>query len=578
MKTIRTFLTHTAAAAMFAAASILPACGGAPAEESAANDGKDAPIGQTAQALTIANTLVTAWGVNAEGQVWQWGANGTWTQMPAASSPMVQVSVGTNVWGVDTAGHVHRWNSSLNGWEDWGDYSATSISAAQDGTVWMTDSGGRAYAVNMQSGFFTLISTGCAGDRGTNCMSQVSVGSSGNIWAVDFKDNARYWMGSYWSDITSGIHNISAAADGTVMGASASGVIYQYDWAKGSWGQFPGGLTEVSVMSANTIWGVNASGQVWQFANGSYQQIPGGLTWVSATRADAYLAAKFAPQEIFDSSATTFPMDAQPFYQNVIQQDQQLSWNTNQNNDPSTLSSGKIPTYYQIIVCGSQIRIKYWFFYGYQPSCGLGQGAHDGDWEDIIVTLSQDMQSVAAVTYSWHGDEYTRLPANGAVNFVSGSMHPIVYPGLYTHSSGYNPYSGSTGVLACDPWDESHDGGGASLNTWTNLQNLGDFGEVWMVADLTNVFTAWGPGGLASSGGVQTHPTQFPPTCSMVAGAAACELGISGCTGAFAYSQCMYGDTEEQAIYMCVGGSTGLYGLDYTLPTTDVGLVTPDPG
>src|SRR6185437_3073341 len=111
MKTIRTFLTHAAVAAMFAAASILPACGGAPAEESAANDGKDAPIGHGAQAIVLSNTLFTAWGVNSQGQAWQWGANGVWTQMPSpAGTSMAKVSVGPNVWGVDIAGHVHKWD------------------------------------------------------------------------------------------------------------------------------------------------------------------------------------------------------------------------------------------------------------------------------------------------------------------------------------------------------------------------------------------------------------------------------------------------------------------------------------
>jgi hypothetical protein len=66
-----------------------------------------------------------------------------------------------------------------------------------------------------------------------------------------------------------------------------------------------------------------------------------------------------------------------------------------------------------------QVRIKYHFFYSWQPPCMISpllqppwyetKGAHQGDWEALTVTLSSDRQRIAAVTYHQHGGWYTRV-------------------------------------------------------------------------------------------------------------------------------------------------------------------------
>ena len=59
-----------------------------------------------------------------------------------------------------------------------------------------------------------------------------------------------------------------------------------------------------------------------------------------------------------------------------------------------------------------QVRIKYLFFYTWQPPCMTSpepKGMHQGDWEAFTVTLSQDRQRIAAVSYHQHGGWYTRV-------------------------------------------------------------------------------------------------------------------------------------------------------------------------
>ena len=54
-----------------------------------------------------------------------------------------------------------------------------------------------------------------------------------------------------------------------------------------------------------------------------------------------------------------------------------------ENTDSATLANGSIPTYYQVRIFGDQVRIRYWWFYGYQHACyGKDWGAHNGDWEN----------------------------------------------------------------------------------------------------------------------------------------------------------------------------------------------------
>lgn len=104
------------------------------------------------------------------------------------------------------------------------------------------------------------------------------------------------------------------------------------------------------------------------------------------------LAKKFAPQLRFDWTADNFPMPAQMYYDNVIVTGR---WKDEEyphmeNIDRNTVIHNIIPTYYRAERCGgNQVRIVYWWFYGYQAPCWPpDKGRHNGDWEHVMVTLS----------------------------------------------------------------------------------------------------------------------------------------------------------------------------------------------
>lgn len=307
-----------------------------------------------------------------------------------------------------------------------------------------------------------------------------------------------------------------------------------------------------------------------------YNRTPWRVAVIQADTTDAELAYKFAPQLRFDGAAYDYPMSAQPFYDQAVAVPQTSRV---ENTSYSTVTSSSVPTYYQVTRCGDQVRIMYWWFYGYQDACDVfGNGTHNGDWERVMVTVSDDQSQVAAVTYWAHGGHYTRLTERDGVQLTLDT-DPVIYPGKTSHAS----YYGQGGTGTCLYWEDWHNTDGSHMDTWHNLVSLDDSAEPWMIADREGGFH-WG------ENGVSKHPTQDGTSCSM----SACEYSTkqtaqmhSQCkdgdwdTGVECRSKCRSGYTDGGLI--CTNWSTfdsytkHSYDYDYTLPTSDKGLLTSDP-
>jgi hypothetical protein len=218
------------------------------------------------------------------------------------------------------------------------------------------------------------------------------------------------------------------------------------------------------------------------------------------------LAIKFAPHLRFDnwdyglSPTFHYPMSAQFYYENVV--DGPLTeWS---NTDSSTVSNSEVPTYWKASQCGNQIRIVYWSYYGYQPTCDGTSGSHHGDWEHVMVILSEDTTRIAAVTFYQHDGWYTRV--GGEDNFVEihENTHPVVYVGRQNHGSFHWSESWTQ---TCCYWDDHRNGADPHLRSWENLVQLrpvSEGGEAWMDADLEGGFS-WGD--------IDTHPMQADVRC-----------------------------------------------------------------
>ncbi len=231
-------------------------------------------------------------------------------------------------------------------------------------------------------------------------------------------------------------------------------------------------------------------------------------------------------------------------------------------------------------MCENQIRIFYWWYYGRQDSCDGTSGAHDGDWEHVMVTLSENTKLITAVTFFQHKAWYTRLAVRGGFELTEFT-HPVVYVSRQAHGSyDYKAYDQS-----CCYWADSRNGSGPHLSSWKNLIRLQPAsvgGEAWMDADLAGGFQ-WGE--------IWTHPMGENINCSLVT----CRgLPIWGCTESGCWrSQCGVGDRDDGiTCWHCATGYTdngatcgkgwsvhgiSTYGTEYKIPTSDKGLLYKNP-
>ncbi|EYF07034.1 hypothetical protein [Chondromyces apiculatus] len=324
------------------------------------------------------------------------------------------------------------------------------------------------------------------------------------------------------------------------------------------------------------------------------------------------IAARFAPQLRFDGGASSFPMSAKTYYDEVV-----AHGNVSGDNMENTSLDLTAPTYYSVQTSSTgnvrQTRILYWWFYGLQHSCsgdvaggdstnGDWNGYHNGDWERVMVTLGEDMSTIAAVTYWQHSGRYTRLAAQSGFELMNAS-HPVVYVGKVSHGS----YHDQGGNGTCPYYKDYRNNTNASLRLgppYNNLVDLnpteqGSYSESWMIRDGNpNEEFSWG------YRGVSTHPVRQSQNAFDVTacegldgewGTRGCMDGKSDCrfgdepgapglcftpctTG---YQQYSYEDEMGVTSYMCLTGNPTLHPLAYPrryasyyqIPRTDVGLL-----
>jgi hypothetical protein len=271
-----------------------------------------------------------------------------------------------------------------------------------------------------------------------------------------------------------------------------------------------------------------------------------------------------------------------------------------------------VPTYYKLRRCGAigtgdddacvpgQLRIQYYWFYGWQQNCDCCSGKHLADWEWIMVTLREDRESIAAVTFKQHKGWYTRrwspvdknnwceicsdlggelvcaptaCPSgldctNTACPSGRGTGHPVVFVGKTAHGSFHNDGGGANCLYYEDPRNPDSK---SVWNTWeTPLISLDGNEQDWLEYDRTADWY-WG------YTKVPTHPTAqgFSGDSTDLCDTDACRgktlVGTEGCLRG--YSNCRRGDTWcdtykcANSAVACVFGSR--YSKDYPLPKTD---------
>lgn len=204
---------------------------------------------------------------------------------------------------------------------------------------------------------------------------------------------------------------------------------------------------------------------------------------------DEMLAREFSPQLRFDSKAETFPQNPVWYWENS---------HTDSNGDrrmngavPSSWERNpdEMATTYNVERCHTgRVLIEYWFFYSYQNPCFLDWfGAHNGDWERVVVALNAEMTQVDRITYHQHSGRYTK----DAGNFeLEDGTHPVVYVGKKSHGS----YHDNGGMGGCAYFQDWRNQGTVKkrYSSWSEGTLLPTYGD----AEWQNFEGKWGADGV----------------------------------------------------------------------------------
>jgi hypothetical protein len=200
-----------------------------------------------------------------------------WEKMAAPAGAMLkQISVGNakDVWGLDTQGFPWKWNGSA--WEKKAG-TVSTIATAADGTLWATNPPDslRVLKLDVANNRWTWnIPTG---------MKQVTAINANTAWGLDNGGSLFQLSGSSWVKKGCCVSQISVGADGELWATHPpdSHRVLRWDGAKWVW-NIPAGMTFVSVGNVQNIWALNAAFQVFRWSGSAWQAMPGALANISA--------------------------------------------------------------------------------------------------------------------------------------------------------------------------------------------------------------------------------------------------------------------------------------------------------
>ncbi|XXF75684.1 hypothetical protein P2318_21795 [Myxococcaceae bacterium GXIMD 01537] len=221
-----------------------------------------------------------------------------WEQLAGpVGATLKQISVGSAnaIWGLDTAGFNWKWTGTA--WQRMGG-TVSNIATASDGTLWATnppdslrvlkwDGAGNKWTWNIPTGMRQVTAvnantawgldgsgalfrwTGSAWEKKGCCVSQISVGADGELWATNPPDAKRVlkWdaAGNKWTwNIPTGMTYVSVGNAKNIWALDAADQVFQ--WSGTAWTKMPGALRNISVANDGSVWGLNAQGTVYRWA------------------------------------------------------------------------------------------------------------------------------------------------------------------------------------------------------------------------------------------------------------------------------------------------------------------------
>ena len=194
----------------------------------------------------------------------------TWEQI---SGKLKQISVGDGgeVWGVNSANDIYRYNGN----QTWTQIAGKlkHVSVGQNGVVWGIGPSDTIHRYNGNNTWTTI----------SGSLKQVDVGPLGEVWGVNSSNNIfRYNGNNTWTQVTgASLKYVSVGESGVVFGVAPDGKIYRSNGTN-TWALIAGNLKQIDFGPDLAIWGVNSADQIFRYeGGGAWTQMPGLLKHIS---------------------------------------------------------------------------------------------------------------------------------------------------------------------------------------------------------------------------------------------------------------------------------------------------------
>jgi hypothetical protein len=345
-------------------------------------------------------------------------ANAQWTQLPGpAGTTLKQVAVSSSstVYGLDTGGVLFKWNGSA--WERKG-CCVSTISIGSDGELWATNPPDSMRVLRWNGAQWTWnMPTG---------MKQVTVANASTIYALDNGGKLYKWSGSGWVNKGCCVSQISVGGDGELWATNPPDAqrVLRWDGSRWTW-SIPTGMTYVAVGNAQNIWALNGSDQIFKWSGSGWVNVPGALRNISVGN-DGTVVGVNSTGGIYryNGSGGAPSLPDQATIEALFPRHVRFAAGENCQAPATKDQSTGVALYYVGPHPRNPNRVMASFALLYRQDCGLaghnganGADAHPGDGEFFYYTLKQDASCargwrIHAIKTVAHSADYKRREIN----------------------------------------------------------------------------------------------------------------------------------------------------------------------
>lgn len=260
------------------------------------------------QTLTPVNGTADQISVAVDGRVWAISGNAVEYFDPgmqslevfpgAPSLSQLSAGEGANVWGLDSAGNIFRFDPSSTSWTNIpGELNLIEVGA--DGSVWGVNAAGQTYTYVTNAGWMNIPG------QLDNRPGHLSVGADGTVWGINpgqqiyrYDPNSRGWI-----NVPGSLVQISVGNATNVWGVNTDQFVYRYDTSAQRWINIPGAfLVQIAVAFDGSVWGVNAAGTLYQWNENTqtFNFVTNGVTNVALGNVTSVWAVNAATGAVFN--------------------------------------------------------------------------------------------------------------------------------------------------------------------------------------------------------------------------------------------------------------------------------------